>query len=549
MEQQLRKIWEEQEEKIAQSLAEILGLPYINLNYTFINPETGKIVNLEELKNASAVIFWRDAHKIKIGVIDPKKPETEKLIEELRQKNYQVEIYIISQNSLNKALKDLEEFENRKTLSSYISVLTLNKSLIEKIKNEISSLGDVDKVIKEYDSPNRGYDILEIIFAAVSVLKPSDVHLEPQKDFVVVRFRIDGILHEVSNLSYNSYQILKNRLKLLSGMKLTFKKIAQDGRFSLDLGEKILEVRSSLIPGDYDESFVLRILDPEVAKFPLEKLGFREEDLEIVKRNLLQPNGMILVTGPTGSGKTTTLYSFIHQIASPTIKIITLEDPIEYKIPGIQQTQVNPKSGYTFASGLRAILRQDPDVILVGEIRDEETAQIAITAALTGHLVISTLHTNNSLGAIPRLVNLKVKRDLIPPALRLVIAQRLVRRVCQLCTQFIDPQPSLRERIMKELETIPKEIKSKIPEDFKIPKIVGCKNCNFLGYKGRIGIFEMFEMSLDLEEVILKDPSEQNIWNSLKDKGFVTLLQDGLLKVIFHQTSLEELTRVVGFIL
>lgn len=549
MNDDFQKLWRQQEEKLAQRLAELTNLPYIDLSLIPFTFELLDVVESDKLSQAQAVIFFKDGHKLKIGVIDPKNPQTENLIEELKQKNYDVQVYIISKTSLERGLAEIERLKKKQKEVISISTLTIDTQLINRVQNEVFQFADLDKIIKEHDQPNKSFYILEVIVSSIPVFKPSDIHFEPQKEAVVIRFRIDGILHEVSSISFKSYQLIKNRLKLLSGMKLSFKKIAQDGRFSLTLKDKNFEVRSSVIPGDYDETFVLRILDPEVTKLGLDKLGFREDQLEIVKRNLIQPNGMILTTGPTGSGKTTTLYTFLNFINSPTIKIITLEDPIEYKLSGIQQTQVDPKSGYTFSSGLRAILRQDPDVILVGEIRDEETAQIAINAALTGHLVISTLHTNNSLGAIARLVNLKVKKDLIPPALRLVIAQRLVRRICSFCTQFIEPEPKVKNKILQELENLPSFVKEKYPiSNFTLPQIRGCQQCNFLGYKGRLGIFEMFEVTLDLGDEILKDPSEQNIFNFLQQKGFVNLIQDGLLKVISHQTSLEELTRVLGFL-
>lgn len=549
MNDDIQKIWREQEERLAQKLAELTGFPYIDLSFIPFSFEVAEIVNIDTLSQAQAVIFFKDGYKLKIGVIDPKNPATEKLINDLQQRNYEVQIYIISKTSLDRALAELEKLKNKQKEAISISNLAIDNQLINFILNEVHQFQDLDKIIQQYDQPNKAFYVLEVIIASILVFEPSDIHFEPQKEKVVVRFRIDGILHEVGEVSFKSYILIKNRLKLLSGMKLSFKKIAQDGRFSLTLKDKNFEVRSSVIPGDYEETFVLRILNPETTKLGLDKLGFRDDQLEIIKRNLIQPNGLILTTGPTGSGKTTTLYSFLNFINSPTIKVITLEDPIEYKLPGIQQTQVNPKSGYTFSSGLRAILRQDPDVILVGEIRDEETAQMAINAALTGHLVISTLHTNNSLGAIPRLVNLKVKKDLIPPALRLVIAQRLVRKLCPFCTQFQEPEAKIKEKILNELKDIPQELKEKYQiYNFTLPKIQGCVQCNFLGYKGRLGVFEMFEVTLELGDQILKDPSEQNIFNFLKQKGFLTLIQDGLLKVINHQTSLEELTRVLGFI-
>jgi len=544
----LTKIWKEQEEKMAQKLAELTNLPYINLNYSFIPQEVLNIIDPKDAEEYKLVIFWLDSNKLKIGVLDPKNEKTLSFIEDLKKRGYETEIFIISQGSFKKVIEDYNKIKNQKTKTINVSVIHIENSLIEKIKNDIKDLKDLDELISKYNTPKLAFDILEVIIGAILIFHPSDVHFEPQKEFVDIRFRIDGLLHKVGKISFSSYQIVKNRLKILSRMKITFRKLSQDGRFTLSLPTKELEVRSSVIPGDYDETFVLRILDPETVKLQLENLGFREDQLIIIKKNLIQPNGMILTTGPTGSGKTTTLYSFIHKINSPNIKIITIEDPIEYKMPGIQQTQVNPKEGYTFASGLRAILRQDPDVILVGEIRDEETANIAVNAALTGHLVISTLHTNDSVGTILRLLNLKVRKELIPPALRLVIAQRLVRRICSCAKKEKDKE---KENKIKE---ILKDLPSNILENYDLDNIFfpipqGCNICNYIGYKGRIGLYEMFEMDRDLSEIIIKEPLEQVIYEYLKMKGFVNLIQDGILKVIKNITSLEELERVLGFIL
>jgi len=304
------------------------------------------------------------------------------------------------------------------------------------------------------------------------------------------------------------------------------------------------------MPGAYGENIVLRILNPNTIGLELEDLGLEEYALEIINRELKKPNGMIVNTGPTGSGKTTTLYAFVKKINNPEIKVITLENPIEYHLEGIEQTQINPDKGYTFALGLRAILRQDPDIILLGEIRDNETAETAIHAALTGHLVFTTLHTNDAAGAIPRLVDMRVNPALIPPALNLVIAQRLVRRVCKNCANEYKPDARLSKELNNALKTVPLKIKSKYPKIDKKLTILkagkGCEKCNFSGYKGRIAVMELFVIDKEMEKVIIKTPSVIDIYETAIKRGMITMKQNGILKVLKKITTLEEIEKVLG---
>jgi type II secretory ATPase GspE/PulE/Tfp pilus assembly ATPase PilB-like protein len=369
-------------------------------------------------------------------------------------------------------------------------------------------------------------------------LMASDLHLEPKKEFAQLRLRLDGILYEVINFDLKVYKLLLSRLKLMAGLKLNIIDKPQDGRLSIIVDREI-EVRVSSLPSEYGETIVMRLLDPK-SLLDLEGLGLRKDLLEILEKEIRKPNGMIIVTGPTGSGKTTTLYAILRKIKNPEIKIITLEDPIEYKLEGIVQTQVNPKKGYDFANGLRAIVRQDPDVILVGEIRDLETASIALQAALTGHLVLSTLHTNDAAGTVARLIALGEKPVNIAPALNLAIAQRLVRKVCQNCKKMEAPTEKEREKIEKAFEMIGK----KAPPFDKIPKAVGCKECNFTGYKGRVGIYEFFLVDEEMESFILKAPPISEMRKKAIEKGMVPMYQDGLLKVLERITTIEEVERV-----
>lgn len=412
--------------------------------------------------------------------------------------------------------------------------------LVKKVKN-ISGYG---QKIKE-SLTEEVTQILEAILAGAMILNSSDIHIEKEEKKAKMRVRIDGILHDVLYLELKIYQGLLSRIKLLSGIKLNITDQAQDGRFTILLGKIPIEVRSSTLPSEYGETTVMRILNPK-SLIEIEDLGVREDIFEVFKKEIQRPNGMIMVTGPTGSGKTTTLYAILKRIQHPEIKIITIEDPIEYHLEGISQTQVNPKKGYDFATGLRAIVRQDPDVILVGEIRDFETAGIALQAALTGHLVLSTLHTNDAAGTVARLQALGEKPVSIAPAINLSIAQRLVRKVCKKCAKFESPAKLEKAMIKKELRYLSKRVKFPSLNNLKIPKIKGCQNCNFTGYRGRVGIFEFFLVDPELEDFILKSPSVSALRKMAEKKGMVTMRKDGLIKVLQGITTLEEINRVTG---
>ncbi len=325
-------------------------------------------------------------------------------------------------------------------------------------------------------------------------MRASDIHAEAEERHGKIRFRVDGLLHDaLPDISLKLYESFVDRIKLLSEMKLNVKTEAQDGRFTINLAGKEIEMRVSVIPAEFGETIVMRILDPAATMVSLPDLGLREDNLALVKAELDRPNGLILNTGPTGSGKTTTLYAFLRAINDPTSKIITLEDPIEYRIEGIEQTQVNDEAGYTFANGLRAIVRQDPDVILVGEVRDLETADIALQAALTGHLVFSTLHTNDAVGAVPRLINLGVKPVSIGPALALAIAQRLVRVLCPECKKPVTVDDDTKKKIKKFLDRMPAKVNRTPYDNYVIYAPAGCVKCNGIGYRGRVGVFEFLQ--------------------------------------------------------
>jgi type II secretory ATPase GspE/PulE/Tfp pilus assembly ATPase PilB-like protein len=370
--------------------------------------------------------------------------------------------------------------------------------------------------------------------------------MEPQETTARLRWRIDGVLHDFVDLDLPTYNKVLSRFKLLSGMKLNIKNQAQDGRFAIQFKDAEIEIRSSIIPEPTGESVVMRILNPKSIQVPVEALGIEPNLLAILDREMAKPHGMILTTGPTGSGKTTALYAFLQKVYTPEEKIITLEDPVEYHLKGIVQTQINEKGGYTFASGLRAILRQDPDIIMVGEIRDAETAKTAVNAALTGHLVLSTLHTNNAAGVLPRLLDLGVEPTILPPALNIAMAQRLIRKLCEKCKVQYDPTEAEKALIKKHMDAVP----PKFPEhpdtsNAKLYKSVGCPVCKNIGYKGRLGIFEAILMDDEMSNLLLKKPSESDVMKVAYNQGMVTMQQDGIFKVLKGITDLEELERVV----
>jgi len=389
-------------------------------------------------------------------------------------------------------------------------------------------------------------EITAVLLLSALALNASDIHLEPKRTTTKVRLRVDGMLQDVSEFKPAIYETLLSRIKLVSRMKLNVTKKPQDGRFSFALPDgAIVETRVATLPSEHGESIVLRILNPK-SLIAIEELGLRSDLLQVFKRALKKPNGLILATGPTGSGKTTTLYAFLKNIQRPEIKIITIEDPIEYHLEGISQTQVYPNQGYDFATGLQALMRQDPDVILVGEIRNKDTARITLQAALTGHVVLSTLHTNDAAGTLSRLVSLKTKRMNISTAINLIIGQRLARKVCTKCAVHAQATTQEFEKLTKSLEAVKPGIKPKFTSALKLAKAKGCQDCNNTGYKGRVGIFEAIIIDQELEAFILEKPSTSAFRNAAIKKGMIPMYQDGFIKVIQKVTTIEEIERVTG---
>jgi type II secretory ATPase GspE/PulE/Tfp pilus assembly ATPase PilB-like protein len=379
------------------------------------------------------------------------------------------------------------------------------------------------------------------MFAGALALRASDIHIEPEETNIRLRYRLDGVLHDVIGMQRVIYERMISRLKLLSGMRLNVRDEAQDGRFSFTVGEQTIEVRASVIPGAAGESIVMRLLDPSVASFQFNNLGLNTILRAIMEEELARPNGLIITTGPTGSGKTTALYAFLQKVHTPDRKIITIEDPVEYKLDDIVQTQVAPD--YSFAAGLRAILRQDPDVIMVGEIRDREVAETALHAAQTGHLVFTTLHTNSALGAFPRLIDLGVDYRTMGSAINIILGQRLVRVLCPHCKEAYPASTEEATILAQALTDHPAA--PTLPAPLMLYRAVGCAACNHSGYKGRQGIYEAVRMDPAVEAAVLRDPREHVIAQAAAAQGIPTMVHDGIEKVLAGTTSLPELERVV----
>ena len=376
----------------------------------------------------------------------------------------------------------------------------------------------------------------------------SDIHIEPGRDKLNVRFRLNGILHPSLSLPLQVHPAVVARIKILSGLKIDENRLPQDGRFSERINGREVDFRVSTFATLYGEKVEIRVLDSSTGLRSFEELGLSGRSLEVVKDAIKRPYGMILFTGPTGSGKTTTQYAILRVLNQDSVNIVTVEDPIEYSIAGINQSQVKPEIGYTFANGLRQILRQDPNVIMVGEIRDEETASLAVNAALTGHVVLSTLHTNSSVGVVPRLIDMGVRPFLIPSALKLVISQRLIRNLCPNCKIKVKPPEKIRNYILDRIKEFPASAKSliKIEDPFLLYEAKGCDSCGLTGYTGRVGLYEVLTMTDELAELIQKNPLESLIFKVAQKQGMLTMEQEGILKVLNGQTTIEEVIRATG---
>jgi len=546
---QLAVLHEQAEKRDAMRRAGRERLPYLDAGHP-PDRDSLMIIPEREAKLARAAVISKDDKKLVVVVYSMTNRKTQEVIESLKKQGFVPEISIITQSALDAIWSRYdkqkeEELKKRKHISSRVE---LEKERLEEIRNKINSIEDAVDFLKTLGDNVQTSTLLGYILGVALALKVSDIHIEyVTKKEAILRFRIDGTLKDIMRLKERQTRLLVSRVKLLANLKLNIKDAPQDGRFTIEEERGNIEVRSSMVPAEFGEAIVMRVLDPSIIGLELANLGLRQDDEEIVSRELKRPNGMILVTGPTGSGKTTTLYAFLKKVNSPEIKIITIEDPIEYHLKGIEQTQINKESNYTFAIGLRSILRQDPDVILVGEIRDAETASVSVNAALTGHLVFSTLHTNNAAGAIPRLIDLGIKQSTIGPALVLVIAQRLARRLCGGCKREIKISEDMRSKIDNFIKRLPKKI-SRDSIGMQLYEAVGCDGCES-GFSGRIAVIELLEIGDVVDILIREKATERDIQETaIKELGMVLMQQDGIIKALGGITSIEEIERVTGSI-
>jgi len=544
--EQMERIRKGEAEDLAKLLSQKYGLPYLDLSRMTIDIDALKVLTEEEARLGKLAVFQKTGRKLQVAIESPNPGTTQRILKNLQEKGYKINTFLVSEESLARAWKrygEVPEYEEARrgvidVSSEKLDEFLKKTSTTEELKNLFVSSVTTQK--------NRKIsEVLEIILAGALSADASDVHIEPQEKQVRLRFRLDGVLHDILLFDYKIYNLLLSRIKLVSGLKLNVRNQAQDGRFSIKVKEEEIAVRTSIIPEAYGESVVLRILNPKSIAITFEELGINKDLMNILEKELNKPNGMILTTGPTGSGKTTTLYAFLRKIYAPGSKIITLEDPVEYHLPNIVQTQVEEAIGYSFSAGLRSILRQDPDIIMVGEIRDLETAKTAINSALTGHLVLSTLHTNNAAGTIPRLIDLGVNPTSIAPAVNISMAQRLTRKLCDKCKEKQPASESEAAIIKKIIATFPENISQPDTGKIFVWKAKGCKFCNNLGYKGRIGVYEAILIDEEVEPLILLNPTETEILKKSEKQGILNMKQDGILKVINGITSLDELQRVI----
>ncbi len=549
---QLDSLHKQEEEELVANLAEAkYSLPYIDLYRLGVDNEALRTISEADAREMKVAPFKLFGKNIFIAVRSPSEDLFKRLKDEMERHNLVPTFYMVSEASLNKVWDRYQEISMAE--SSKVGGLDISPEVLRETAKKIERLQDIEILVIEALEGKKIHKIshlLEIILAGAIAIKASDIHIEPEKDRGRLRMRLDGVLQDINFFGLDIYRLLNSRIKLLSGMKLT-SKIAQDGRFSIMEEKEELSIRTSLIPGAYGESIVMRILDPKSIQVKLEELGIEPYLFSVIEKEIVKPNGLILVTGPTGSGKTTTLYAFLRRIYSPEIKIITIEDPIEYHLTGITQTQTNDERGYTFNGGLQSALRQDPDVVMVGEIRDKETAETAVQASLTGHIVFSTLHTNNAAGVIPRLIDLGVNPKILVSALSLSIAQRLVRKLCQFCKKEYTPTEKENQTIKLVMDSIKNEGKSlsnyNINPDaqIKIFNTVGCDKCNKTGYKGRMGIFEAIKTDETIEKIMPENPSEHEIKKVARTQGTLSMRQDGIVKILNGITSFAEVQSVV----
>ncbi|OIO17284.1 hypothetical protein COV56_01340 [Candidatus Kuenenbacteria bacterium CG11_big_fil_rev_8_21_14_0_20_37_9] len=523
------------EKQVFEKIAEIKKMPFVDLSNEIIRKDILALIPEPIAQSHGLVAFDKKRGNLKIATLDPTDLQTFAFIE--KKTELKPEIYCTTPSSIQNVLK-----QYHKSLRAEFEKIT-KKEIIDGEPKNLKEMAEDLPIIRVVDT-----------FLEYAIFEgASDIHIEPSEKEVVIRYRIDGILRDVMTLPKKIHSGLTARIKILSNLKLDEHRLPQDGRFKIETDEYRISFRVSIIPIFDGEKIVMRLLNESSRILTLEQLGFQEQQLKAVRVNIGKPHGMILVTGPTGSGKTTTLYTILNLLNKPGVNITTIEDPIEYRMPRVNQSQVNPKIGYDFSAGLRAFLRQDPDIIMVGEIRDKETASIAINAAMTGHLVLATLHTNDAATALPRLDDMQIASFLIASTVNVIVAQRLVRRICPHCIEKYKLGKEVIEEIqdqfdMQKIMNIFRKNKLIKPSQTTISDIdffrgKGCNQCKE-GYKGRIGIYEVLEVTPAISDLVIKKSSSEIINKKARELGMINMLEDGFIKAKNGVTTIEELVRV-----
>ncbi|MSR73816.1 MAG: hypothetical protein EXS60_02070 [Candidatus Pacebacteria bacterium] len=519
------------ETEVARAKSVILNIPYTKVSTEGITPELIKMVPEETVSTYKAAPLSRQGDMLVVGMVHPDDLKAQEALRFIAKRNrVSLGVYVITPSDLELIIRKYSPFS------------ATVESALQGIQGGRGGSASTDrkvKLLEEAVSVNEDVPVIKIVSSTLKEAVSSgasDIHIEPQRDRLRIRLRLDGVLQEVATIPLDLHQPIVSRIKILANLKIDETRTPQDGRFRTVLFGRDIDYRVSTFPTPAGEKIAIRVLDPQTGLKKLEDLGLQGHNEKSVHSALLKPFGMILISGPTGSGKTTTLYALMRGLNTVGANVVSLEDPVEYTMDGVNQSQVRPEIGYDFASGLREILRQDPDVIMVGEIRDKETAELAVHAALTGHIVLSTIHTNDAAGVIPRLIDMGVDSFLLPSALNLMVSQRLVGRLCEACKKAEKPSAEIAELLEKEISALKKG-------PYEVWRAEGCKVCRNKGITGRVAIFEVFEMTRELGVVIAKDPSAGNVAGEALRQGMLTLRQDGLLKAVAGTISVEEVLR------
>ncbi|MCK5319875.1 Flp pilus assembly complex ATPase component TadA [Candidatus Parcubacteria bacterium] len=530
-------------EDLTKFKATLYGLSYENLQEKAIDKDIINIISKEVAENYKIICFSKDGQKIKVGIIDPDNFKAIEAMDFLAKGNgLEVEYFLVSADSFARAIKKYE------SISEELSSAIESK---ESEEEELMTVDDKDKIdLEEITKSAPVAKIVSVIIRHAVEGGASDIHIEPLHSESRVRYRIDGILHTSLVLPRNVHNAIVARIKVMANLKIDETRIPQDGRIRLVINKREIDFRVSILPLVGSEKVVMRILDTTKGAPALLDLGFQGRQLKVVENNLKKTEGLLLVTGPTGSGKSTTLFSMIDILNKEGVNISTLEDPVEYQIKGVNQSQVKPDIGYNFSTGLRSFLRQDPDVIMVGEIRDEETAELAIHAALTGHVVLSTLHTNSAVGAIPRLLDMRIEPFLLGSTVHTVIAQRLARKICPHCKEEFEIPKDILSEVKAKISDIDEKYINKIIKGFNTEKLIfyhgkGCPRCGNSGYSGRVSVIEVLDINKKLKRLIFDGNRDLSMEQILSTQEFITIKQDGILKVLQGITTMEEVMRVM----